>query len=54
MDEIFKDLEVSGKKMKTLLSEAQITLGMMETYFMLIQREILKFKESVDPTQEGK
>lgn len=40
-----KDLAESGKKLKHLLSEAQITLGMIESYFNLIQKEISKKEE---------
>ncbi len=42
LEEYYTLLEGSGKMLKTLLSEAQLTLGKMETFFVLIQKEISK------------
>lgn len=42
MDDYFEGLTKAGKELKQLISEAQIRIGMMESYFSLIQKELNK------------
>ncbi len=42
MDEYFDAVTKAGKELKHLISEAHIRIGMMETYFALIQKELNK------------
>ncbi len=41
-NEYFEGLTKAGKELKTLISEAQLRIGMMEAYFALLQKELKK------------